>query len=229
MGSRWRQENQFRYARIHLDLDSHDSYTTTPDDPTRLVPNPVKKTSHDTVQALYQRLEREKARTDAALLAATTPRAGEILLTNEMYNALTGPLRAAEDDLADARDHHRTLPSRVPLKDLAPDQQVLDTEVKLLHHAIRMSAHTTITALARDIRTNTTYARATDEAHTLARLVLNHPGDIDPRAPVLAITLDPMPTRRQTRAVAELLEHLTATATVFPGTDRVLRYTIKQH
>ncbi len=34
-----------------------------------------------------------------------------------------------------------------------------------------------------------------------------------------------MPTRRQTRAVAELLEHLTATATVFPGTRlRVLRY-----
>ena len=98
------------------------------------------------------------------------------------------------------------------------------------HHAIRMSAHTTLTTLARDIRTNPTYARATDEAHTLARLVLNHPGDIDPRRPgLLAVTLDPMPTRRQTRAVAELCEHLTATATVFPGTNRVLRYTIKQH
>jgi len=229
MGSRWRQENQFRYARIHLDLDSHDSYTTTPDDPTRKVPNPVKKTSHDTVQALYQRVEREQARADAALLAATAPTAGEVLLTNDLYNTLTGPLRAAEDDLAAARAHHRTLPARLPLKDLAPDQQVLDTEVKLLVHAIRMSAHTTITALARDIRTNTTYARADDEAHTLARMVLNHSGDIDPRKPgELSITLDPMPTRRQTRAVAELCEHLTATNTVYPGTDKVLRYAIKQ-
>lgn len=64
----------------------------------------------------------------------------------------------------------------------------------------------------------------------LARMVLTHSGDIDPRTPgVLTITLEPMPTRRQTRAVAELCAHLTATATVFPGTDRVLRYTIKQH
>src|ERR1035437_10032764 len=26
MGSRWRQENYFRYARMHFDLDSHDAY-----------------------------------------------------------------------------------------------------------------------------------------------------------------------------------------------------------
>ena len=45
MGSRWRQENYFRYARIHFDLDSHDTYATTDDDPTRLVPNPAKKHS----------------------------------------------------------------------------------------------------------------------------------------------------------------------------------------
>ena len=229
MGSRWRQENQFRYARIHLHLDSHDSYATTPDDPTRLVPNPAKKTSRDQVQALYQRVEREHARADAALLAATHGTTGELLLTNEMYNALTGPLHTAQDDLGAARDKHATIPARVPLKELAPDQQVLDTEVKLLHHAIRMAAYTTLTTLARDIRTTTSYARAEDEAHTLARLVLNHPGDIDPRRPgLLTITLDPMPTRRQTRAVAELCEHLTATKTVYPGTDRVLAYAIKQ-
>ena len=130
MSSRWRQENHFRYARLHLDLDSHDTYQATDDDPTRLVPNPVKKTSHDTVQALYQRVDREKARADAALLAAaTTPTSGsgEVLITNEMFNQLTGPLRAAQDDLAAAREHHKTLPARVPLGDLAPGQQVLRT------------------------------------------------------------------------------------------------------
>ena len=43
MGSRWRQENHYRYARIHFDLDSHDGYRTTGDDPDRMVPNPAKK------------------------------------------------------------------------------------------------------------------------------------------------------------------------------------------
>jgi hypothetical protein len=33
MGSRWRQENHFRYARMHFDLDAHDSYTAGDDDP----------------------------------------------------------------------------------------------------------------------------------------------------------------------------------------------------
>ena len=36
-----------------------------------------------------------------------------------------------------------------------------------------------------------------------------------------------MPTRRETAAAAELCEHLTATQTKFPGTDRLLRYQIK--
>ena len=32
MGSRWRQEHHYRYARIHFDLDSHDTYRTGEDD-----------------------------------------------------------------------------------------------------------------------------------------------------------------------------------------------------
>ena len=42
MGARWRQENHYRYARIHFDLDSHDTYRAGDDDPTRMVPNPAK-------------------------------------------------------------------------------------------------------------------------------------------------------------------------------------------
>jgi len=51
MGSRWRQENYFRYARMHFDLDSHDVQATTQDDPARLVPNPAKKKAHTKVLA----------------------------------------------------------------------------------------------------------------------------------------------------------------------------------
>lgn len=46
MGSRWRQENHYRYARIHFDLDSHDTYRAGADDPTRMVPNPAKKPAY---------------------------------------------------------------------------------------------------------------------------------------------------------------------------------------
>jgi hypothetical protein len=66
MGSRWRQENYFRFARMHFHLDSHDAYATTDDDPTRMVPNPAKKKAHTQVLAA-------RARYDRAL--AATPRA----------------------------------------------------------------------------------------------------------------------------------------------------------
>lgn len=234
MGSRWRQENYFRYARTHLGLDSHDSYAAGPDDPDRSVPNPAKRTAHRQVQATYARAEREKARAEAALLAARTPARGqrEATISNPAHNAITAPWHAAEDDLAAARAVHAAVPTRVRLGDLAPGQQVLDTETKLIHHAIKIAAFNTTTAIARDVRINTNYARATHEAYTLTRQVLTQTGDLlpDPDAGTLTIRLDPLPTARETAAVTELCEHLTATATTYPGTTLTLHYEIKnQH
>lgn len=230
MGSRWRQENYFRYARMHFDLDSHDSYATTDDDPDRSVPNPTKRAAHKQVQTAYARAEREKARAQAALLTARTPARGqsEATISNRAHNAITAPWHAAQDDLAAARTAHAAVPARIPLGDLAPGQQVLDTQTKLIHHAIRMAAFNTATAIARDIRINTGYHRARHEAHSLARQVLTHTGDIDPTTPgVLTVRLDPLPTARATTAIAQLCQHLTATATTYPGTDLLLRYEIK--
>lgn len=234
MGSRWRQENYFRYARMHLGLDSHDSYTATADDPDRSVPNPAKRRAHQQVQAAYAREQREKARAEAALLAARTPSSrgngtSEATISNQAHNAITAPWHAAQDDLATARAVHAQIPTRVRLGDLAPDQQVLDTETKLVHHAIKIAAFNTTTAIARDVRLHTRFARADQEAYTLTRQALTHAGDIlpDPDAGTLTIRLDPLPTARETAAVAELCEHLTATATTYPGTDLTLRYEIK--
>ena len=77
MGSRWRQENYFRYARMHFDLDSHDAQATTDDDPTRMVPNPAKKKAHTKVLAARARYDRALAATDAALLEAVSPPPGQ--------------------------------------------------------------------------------------------------------------------------------------------------------
>jgi transposase len=231
MGSRWRQENYFRYARLHLGLDSHDSYASTDDDPDRSVPNPAKRAAHKQVQAAYAREQREKARAEAALLAARTPgkSTSEVRISNQAHNAITAPWHAAEDDLAAARAAHAAVPTRIRLGDLAPDQQVLDTETKMIHHAIKIAAFNTTTAIARDVRLHTGYARAAQEAHTLTRQILTGPGDLlpDQAAGTLTIRLDPLPTARESAAVAKLCEHLTATATIYPGTDLRLRYEVK--
>jgi len=230
MGSRWRQENYFRYARMHFDLDSHDAYATTDDDPTRLVPNPAKKKAHQQVLAARARYERALAATDAALLDAVSPPEGQaVLITNADHDRLTADLRAAESNLDAAQATHRAIAARLPLAQVNPGQQVLDIQTKLITHAIRIAAFNTATALARDVRVHTGYARANHEAHTLIRQALTGSGDIDPQDGTLTIRLDPLPTRRATTAIAELCEHLTATHTRYPGTNLILRYEAKTH
>ena len=228
MGSRWRQENYFRYARMHFDLDSHDAYATTDDDPTRLVPNPAKKKAHQQVLTARARYDRALAATDAALLKAVAPTPGaSVLITNAARDVLTADLRAAETALDAAQATHRAIPTRLPLGQVSPGQQVPDIQTKLITHAIRIAAFNTATALARDIRVHTGYARANHEAHTLVRQALTGSGDIDPGDRVLTIRLDPLPTQRATTAIAQLCEHLTSTQTRYPGTELILRYEVK--
>ena len=230
MGSRWRQENYFRYARMHFDLDSHDAYATTDDDPTRLVPNPAKKRAHQRVLTARARYDRTLAATDAALLEAVSPPPGvSVLITNQARDGLSADLRAAETDLDTAQATHRALPARLPLAQVNPGQQVLDIQTKPISHAIRIAAFNTATALARAIRVHTGYARANHEAHTLARQALTGSGDIDPGDGALTVRLDPLPTKRATTAIAQLCEHLTATQTRYPGTELILRYEVKTH
>jgi len=230
MGSRWRQENYFRYARMHFDLDSHDAYATTDDDPTRMVPNPAKKKAHQQFLAARARYERALAATDAALLDAVSPPQGQaVLITNADHDKLTADLRAAESNLDTAQHIHRAIPARLPLAQVNPGQQVLDVQTKLISHTIRIAAFNTATALARAIRVHTGYARANHEAHALVRQALTGSGDIDPADGTLTIRLDPLPTQRATTAIAELCKHLTATHTRYPGTDLILRYEVKDH
>ncbi|XAS67023.1 hypothetical protein V3C33_16385 [Micrococcaceae bacterium Sec5.7] len=230
MGNRWRQENQFRYARMHFDLDSHDSYTSADDDPERMVPNPAKKKAYQAVVAARKHYADVTAEVDAGELALKTTPVGtrDFLITNDMINHVKAPLWTAETALTQAEAAHEALPARVRLGDLAPGQQVLDTETKLIHHGIRMAAYNTMMTLAREIRTNTGYKRGADEAHALIRQAFSKSGDIDTTVPGhLTITLDSLPTKAKTNALAELCEHLSSTETRYPGTDLTLHYKIK--
>ena len=103
----------------------------------------------------------------------------------------------------------------------------LDTETKLITHAIRMAACNTETILARAL--NGRYARAGDEAYALIREALHASGDITIRGSVLHIRLDPLSAPRRTRALAALCEQLNTTPATYPGTTLTLHYDVKEH
>ena len=230
MGSRWRQENHYRYARIHFDLDSHDTYRTGEDDRTRMVPNPAKKPAYQQVEKARRALHSAETTRDRELLAASTPPPGvTTVITNEMIDTINTDVHAAEATLDAALAEHQAIPARLPLAEVNPGQQVLDTETKLIHHAIRIAAFNTAQSLAHAILTGTGYTRADDEAHTLIRTALAGSGDIIPDHDTLHIRLDPLPAPRHTAAIDELCHALNDINTVYPGTSLTLRYSIKSH
>jgi len=230
MGSRWRQENHYRYARMHFDLDSHDTYRAGQDDPTRMVPNPAKKLAYQQVEKARRALHSAETTRDRELLAASTPPPGTTtVLTNTMINTINTDVHTAQATLDAALTAHQALPARLPLAQVHPGQQVLDTETKLIHHAIRIAAFNTAQSLARAILTDTGYTRGDDEAHTLIRTALAGSGDIIPDGDTLHIRLDPLSAPRHTAAIDELCRLLNDTHTVYPGTGLTLHYSTKSH
>lgn len=230
MGSRWRQENHYRYGRIHFDLDSHDTYRAGDDDPDRTVPNPAKKPAYQQVETARRALHSAETLRDRELLAVSCPPPGATtVVTNAMIDTINADVHTAQATLDAALTAHQAIPARLPLAEVNPGQQVLDTETKLIHHAIRIAAYNTTRSLARAILTDTGYTRADDEAHTLIRTVLAGSGDIIPDHHTLHIRLDPLPAPRHTAAIAELCQVLNTTDTVYPGTTLTLRYSVKSH
>ena len=232
MGSRWRQENHYRYARLHFDFDSHDTYRTSDDDGDRMVPNPAKKTAYAQVEKARRTLHSAQHTAKAKLLAAHSPKPGTtVVLTNTMINTINTEAHTAQTSLDAALAAHQAIPARLPLAEVNPGQQVLDTETKLIHHAIRIAAYNTAQTLARTIATDIGYSRAADEAHTLIRTALAGSGDIlpDRATNTLHIRLDPLPAPRHTAAINELCQALNDTDTIYPGTNLTLRYSVKPH
>ena len=228
MAARWRQENYFKYAREHFALDALDSHTDTADDPARLVPNPAKARAHAHLADARADLAAAHAAMSDAIGQATV-RAGQPgnSGTATVDPAAAHALTAAGEALTAAQAAARTVPSHLPLAQVRPGSRLLETERKLLTHAIRMSAYNSESALARLLRPH--YARGQDEARALLREASTLTGDLQITNSTLHVRLDPASAARRSRALAALCAELSATNTHYPGTELTLAYSIKGH
>ncbi len=219
MGNRWREENYFRYARWHFALDALDSYAVTPDGQ-RMVPNPAKKTAATQVKAARKALAAAEATRQRTLDKLRSPAPGATaVITNSDLARLDKPVDAARRELQAAQDQAKAIPAKIPLTEHNPDMVRLDTETKLLTHAIRMAAYNSEITLAR--------ALTGDETCAIIREALTTSGDIIPGDRTLTVRLDPLSAPRRTRAIAALCGKLNAAGARYPGTSLTLRYEIK--
>ncbi|MDP9433023.1 MAG: hypothetical protein M3P91_10025, partial [Actinomycetota bacterium] len=142
MSARWRQENYFKYARTHFALDALDSYADGPDDPSRQVPNPAKARALAQVSAARGQVTAAHTLVseaiDAATVRARQPGSGG---TATVDPAAEQALTTAQTALTAAQAASRSTVSHLPLGQVRPGSRQLETERKLLTHAIRMSAY----------------------------------------------------------------------------------------
>jgi prepilin-type processing-associated H-X9-DG protein len=217
MFSRWRQENFFRYLRAHYALDGLDAYTTTADDPTRLVPNPARRQADRDLREARARLVAAEAEEGRASVEGRRTKAA----TAEMAAAFA----AARAEIARLATAARAIPAKAPLGDSHPQAARLDPERKRIHDAIRMATYNAESATARLLAPH--YARADDEARSLLREIFASPADLQVINRELHVRVNPLSAPRRTRALAGLCADLTATRTTYPGTDLTLVYAVK--
>jgi len=228
MAARWRQENYFKYGRQHFALDALDSYADTGEDLTRPVPNPAKARAQNAVLAARTQLAAANADLAAAIdtaaaMAGQPGNRGKAVVDPGADRALT----AAKTRLARANTASRNTPSHVPLGQVRPGSRKLETERKLLTHAIRMSAYNAESALARLLRPH--YARGDDEGRALLREAFTLTGDLQITGDTLHVRLDPASAPRRSKALAALCHEINQTDTRYPGTELTLTYSIKGH
>jgi len=136
---------------------------------------------------------------------------------------LTKAADEARTEVTRLEDEVRATPTRLALKEIRPEATVLHEECKLVTQAIRMSTYNAESALARMLAPHF----RNDEARALLRESFNSAGDLEVVDGALEVRIDPLSAPRRTRALAALCGQLIMAETRYPGTDLVLRFSVK--
>lgn len=214
MFNRWSQENFFRYMRAHYGLDALDSYATVDDDAARMTPNPARRHADRVLRDARRRLGECEATEGRTSVGGRRP-------SKEILDAFAAA-RAEVEALAAAA---KAIPAKAPLGEVRPDAVRLAPERKRIHDALRMATYNAESALARMLTPH--YARADDEARTLLREAFRAPADLEVVGDQLHVRLAPLSAPRRSRAIDGLCGDLTATKTLYPGTNLTLVYSLK--
>jgi transposase len=226
MFDRWRQENFFKYMREEFLLDALIDYQIEPEDPTRTIPNPERRSLDKEIKAARADLAKLEREYGAAAVANAEQRRPTMRGFKIAHGRLGKQLRTARERVARLCAQRQDLPKRLEVRDLNERAVVkLATERKHLTDIIKMVAYQAESDLLALLRPH--YARADQEGRTLLHELLAAAGDIRVSESELHITLAPLSSPHRTQAAQAICEILDQTATVFPGSHLRMRFTVR--
>jgi uncharacterized protein YoxC len=222
--ARWCQENFFKYMGEHYNIDRLVEYGVQPLPDTIQVVNPAWRELDGQVRKQAALLTREAAQFGGlSLPVQATARQTEELVAQKAQ--LLQSVQIRQKELEELKTKRRQTPKHVTLKELPESQRFdqLRTDKKHLVDTIKLIAYRAETALVQVVRET---LRRWDDARALVRQVFESAVDLRPDQAnkTLTVRLHRCATIVQDQTLHNLCEELTATETVYPGTDLRLVY-----
>jgi hypothetical protein len=219
MFARWSQENFFAYMIEHFGLDRLIEYGTEPIADTTLVVNPARRKKDQEVRRERAWLVRDQAQF-GALTSPVGAETEQMAAFEQQKAQLLERIEHRQQKLASLKAERKALDPKVPWKDLAPADRFdqLRTTKKHFVDTIKLIAYRAETALVHIVREK---LPRVDDARALVRQVFNSTVDLcpDQEKKILTVRVHPLTTVAHSQILEHLCAELTATESLYPGTD----------
>jgi transposase len=220
MFSRWGQENYFRYMREEFALDHMPTYDAEAADAERTVPNPDLAPLKNELKALRAKLAKAEQEYGAAAIENPEQVRPSMRGFKIAHGKLGQEIRTLRTGCAELKATLKSLPDRVPLKDIKKQSEIvkLETERKVLTDQVKMIAYRAESELYRML--TPLLQRCDDEGRAFLASVFRAPADLIPDldAGTLTVRILCRATPRDNAALRALCDLATDQRTTFPGT-----------
>ena len=222
--ARWCQENFFKYMEEHYNIDRLVEYGVQPLPETLRVVNPAWRQLDGAVRKATAPLAKEQAQFGSLSLAVTAS-AQQTEQEVAQKARLLESIQARQKQLEELKTQRRQAGKHVLLKDLPEAQRFGQLRLDRKHFVdtIKLIAYRAETALVQLLRES---LRRWDDARALVREVFASAVDLRPDHvnKTLTVRLHRLASNVHDQSFQHLCEELTATETVYPGTDLRLIY-----
>ena len=224
--ARWSQENFFKYMREHFGLYALVQYGTEEMPATVTVVNPTWQELDRQVRKQHKAWKEIQKRQQN--VGIPQPLSEAAVRSYEQHQGkLQEDIEQLQFTLEFLKQRRKQTPHHIPVQDLPePDRFTrLRTERKYFLDTVKMIAYRAETSMASTVREK---LKRSDDARALLRQIYDTEVDLkpDPTAKTLTVHLHHLTQAAHDAAVRYLCEELTATETIFPGTDLRLVYTL---
>jgi len=229
MFGRWVQENFFRYLRQDYALDKIIQYAVDEIDKTKMVVNREYSNIQNNIKSNRGKLSRLNAnmckfQQNALKENDNKKIAGWFKKTLE----LAEKAQQIEQEINLLIDKRKNTKYKIPIGEMPENVRYtkLHQESKYLMNIIKMICYRAETALANKLAPH--FSRSDDEIRALVKAITHLSIDMipDKENALLNITLYPLSNLRSQNALANIIDQVNATNTVYPGTKLMMKFKI---